>query len=147
MIRTEKEYQDMLRRLEQDKEVMKEQRSRLEKLGLKDSEVNSAMEPVVSFHLQLQEEVEWYKQAKNGKFQPVYNLEQIGSLLIGLRISSGITQKEFATLLGVSEAQVSRDEKNEYHGITVERAQKILETLKTVIEINVKKSDKPRVSA
>lgn len=139
MIRTEKEYQDMLRRLEQDKDVMKEQRKRLEKLGLKDSEVDSAMEPAVSFHHQLQEEVEWYKQVKNGKFQPVYNLEQIGLLLIGLRISSGLTQKGLAALLGVSEAQVSRDENNEYHGITVERAQKILETLKTVIEINVKK--------
>ena len=38
------------------------------------------------------------------------------------------TQKEFAERLKVSQAQVSRDEKNEYHGITVEKAQRILET-------------------
>jgi len=31
--------------------------------------------------------------------------------------------------LGVSEAQVSKDERNEYHGITVEKAQRILEAL------------------
>jgi hypothetical protein len=29
----------------------------------------------------------------------------------------------------VSEAQVSRDERNEYHGVTVDRAQRILEAL------------------
>jgi len=34
-----------------------------------------------------------------------------------------------AERLGVSAAQVSRDERNEYHGITVERAQLILDRL------------------
>jgi transcriptional regulator with XRE-family HTH domain len=36
---------------------------------------------------------------------------------------------ELATLLGVHESQVSRDERNEYGSITVERASRILEAL------------------
>jgi transcriptional regulator with XRE-family HTH domain len=45
-----------------------------------------------------------------------------------VRIYLGISQKDFAEELDVSEAQVSRDEINEYHGITMEKAQRILET-------------------
>jgi transcriptional regulator with XRE-family HTH domain len=55
--------------------------------------------------------------------------------LIGVRIAKGLSQKELAELLGVSEAQVSRDERNEYHGITVERAQYILQ--KMGVQINL----------
>jgi len=45
------------------------------------------------------------------------------------RIANGLTQQELAERLGVSAAQVSCDERNEYHGITAERAQLILERL------------------
>jgi transcriptional regulator with XRE-family HTH domain len=37
--------------------------------------------------------------------------------------AGGLTKRELADRLGVSEAVVCRDERNEYHGITVERAQ------------------------
>ena len=45
------------------------------------------------------------------------------------RIALGLTQQELAERLKVSAAQVSCDERNDYHGITVERAQRILEAL------------------
>lgn len=138
MIRTEKEYQEAQKRLKTDFNVMKEQKRRMKKIGLSDAEIKEAMEPAVSFHQQLKEEVEWYEQVKNGEFHPIGYIEEIGRLLIGLRIFWGLSQKELAKRLNVSEAQVSRDEKNEYHGITIERAQKIFETLKAKIEIDVK---------
>lgn len=142
MIRTEKEYREAQERLKTDLKVMKAQKLRMKKIGLSDAEIKEAMEPAVSFHQQLKEEVEWYKQVKNGEFRPIGYIEEIGRLLIGLRIFRGLSQKELAKRLSVSEAQVSRDEKNEYHGITIERAQKIFETLKAKIEIDVKESDR-----
>jgi transcriptional regulator with XRE-family HTH domain len=39
------------------------------------------------------------------------------------------SQRELAKRLGVPESQVSRDERNEYFGITLERAVRILDAL------------------
>ena len=40
-----------------------------------------------------------------------------------------MSQRELAERLGVSEAQISRDERNKYHGITVDRAQRVLDAM------------------
>lgn len=39
--------------------------------------------------------------------------------------------------LGVSPSQVSRDERNDYHGVSVERAQRVLEALGLQIRVEV----------
>ena len=49
--------------------------------------------------------------------------------MICLRIAKDLSQAELANRLGVDPSQVSRDERNEYHGITLERVAKILEAL------------------
>ena len=82
-----------------------------------------------SFHLQLAEEVESYDRLQRGEFDEIRNLRGIGRLLIGLRIAQGLSQRELAERLGVNESQVSRDERNEYHGVTMERAARILDAL------------------
>ena len=61
----------------------------------------------------------------------------IGQLLIAARIANGMSQRELADRLGVSETQVSRDERNEYHGITVERAQRILDCLNETVTVRL----------
>lgn len=137
MIRTYNEYTEAKKRLMNDLKIMEAQKNKMREIGLSDENIEEAMEPAVSFHHQLKEEVEWYERVKNGDFQPIKYIDEIGQLLIGLRIFFNLTQKELADRLGVSEAQVSRDEKNEYHGITIDRAQKILEALKADIEIRV----------
>jgi DNA-binding transcriptional regulator YiaG len=68
-----------------------------------------------------------HERVRAGDLSPIHDLSAIGQVLIGLRIARNLTQKQLAGRLGVSEAVVSRDEKNEYHGISVERAQRILE--------------------
>jgi transcriptional regulator with XRE-family HTH domain len=50
-------------------------------------------------------------------------------MLIAVRIAQGVTQRELAKRLGVHESQVSRDERNEYFGITLERAARVLDAL------------------
>jgi ribosome-binding protein aMBF1 (putative translation factor) len=97
--------------------------------GLSDEEVERALGPVLFFRAQLEEEMEWYERVRRRDFEIIDNLSAVGKLLIALRIASGLSQKDLAQKLGVSEAQVSRDERNEYHGITVERAQKILDAM------------------
>lgn len=138
MIRTEKEYRDALKRLDEDKEVVRLQKKKMKEMGLSSPQIETAMEPIISFHQQLKDEVKWYEQVKRGFFSPLENVGDIGLLLIGVRIYLGLSQKELAERLNVSEALVSRDERNEYHGITIERAQRILEALGAGIEVRVK---------
>ncbi len=65
------------------------------------------------------------------------NLRGFGHLLISLRIAPGISQRGLAKGLGVHESQVPRDERNEYYGITLERAIKILDALNVRLRTKV----------
>lgn len=129
MIRSETEYQEAVVRLKGEAIRMKEQLTQLKELDLSKEEIKRVMDPVRSFHEQLKEEVESYEKLRRGEFEEVRNFDGIGRLLVALRISQGMTQRELAERLGVHESQVSRDERNEYHGITVERAGRILEAV------------------
>jgi DNA-binding XRE family transcriptional regulator len=129
MIKTEAEYQEIQKRLEKDLEFIKAQRERLEEMKLKPDEVERAMEPAYSFHEQLKEEVQWYEKVKRRDFGIIQDLTGLGPLLIALRIANGISQTELAQRLDVDVSQISRDERNEYHGISIDRAQRVLNAL------------------
>jgi DNA-directed RNA polymerase specialized sigma subunit len=141
VIRSEKEYREAVERLKQDEEVLALQKEKLEGLGLSEEEVRRALEPMLSFRAQLEEEVEWYERVRRRDFGIIRDLSAVGTLLIALRIANGLSQKELAEKLGVSEAQVSRDERNEYHGITVDRAQRVLDAMNETLMSRVE--DKP----
>ena len=129
MIRNEAEYQEASTRLEDECTRLAEHRTRLKEAGLKDDEIKRVIDPMESFHLQLREEVESYERLKRGEFDALDNLRGFGHLLISLRIARGVSQRELAKKLSVHESQVSRDERNEYFGITLERAARILDAL------------------
>jgi ribosome-binding protein aMBF1 (putative translation factor) len=129
MIRNEAEYQEASKRLAEELKRLDEHRSRLKEMGLKGSEIKRVIDPLESFHLQLREEVEAYERLKRGEFEDLENLRGLGQVLITSRIAQGLSQRGLARRLGVHESQVSRDERNEYFGITLERAMKILEAL------------------
>ena len=137
MIRSETEYQAALKRLGQDQSFALKQREALEKANLNYEEIERAMEPLISFYAQLSEEVDWYENVRRRNFAPIQRLSEIGRILIALRIANGLSQRELAEKLGISEAVVSRDERNEYHNITVDRAQKILDALNEVVTSTV----------
>lgn len=145
MIRTDTEYRRTLEQLEQDAEYIRSQRKHFESLGLTEEQVERALQPALTFHEQLKEEVDSYEQMKRGDLGTLYSLTSIGRWLIGSRIARGWNQKELAEALAVSEAQVSRDERNEYYGITVERAQRILETIGLEFQMQ-EADDKPFLS-
>ena len=126
MIRTDLEYRAAIRQIARDESFQADERNRLLAEGATDAEADRALEPITSFHLQLKEDVAEYERLKRGEISPFTGFGQIGRMLVELRIASGMTQRQLAERLGVHESQVSRDERNEYHGITVERVNRIL---------------------
>ncbi|HEX3655828.1 MAG TPA: helix-turn-helix transcriptional regulator [Pirellulales bacterium] len=137
MIRNENEYKEAVARLIAEEKTIAAQTQELEGMGLTPEQIKRVIDPLQSFHLQLAEEVESYERLKRREIQEIRNLRGLGHALICIRIASGLNQRELAEKLGVNESQVSRDERNEYHGITLERAAKILEALGVEIRIGV----------
>jgi len=137
MIRSETEYKEAVRRLKEQDQILGEQKQKLEEMNLGEEEVKRAMDPLRSFRQQLAEEIESYDRLKRGEFDEIRNLRGIGHLLIAARIYRGLSQRELAERLGVHESQISRDERNEYHNITLERATRIIEVLGVEVSSHV----------
>lgn len=129
MLRTDKEYRKAVERLEAEKQRLRQYEHELQEMGLSDAQIQRAMAPQWSFHAQLVDEVDSYESLKRGEFDALKNFEGLGRLLIALRIYKGLTQSELAHKLGIDASQISRDERHEYHGITVERASRILDAM------------------
>ena len=148
MIRNETEYQEASARLAEERARLADHRKRLKEAGLGAAEIQRVIDPMESFHLSLRDEVESYERWKRGEFDDLENLRGLGQLLISLRIAQGITQRDLAKRLNVHESQVSRDERNEYFGITVERAGRILEVLnaRLVTQVEVVPMDESAVA-
>ena len=137
MIRNEAEYQEASARLANERQRLADHRARLKEAGLSAEEIKRVIDPMESFHLQLREEVESYERLKRGEFEELENLQGFGHLLISVRIAQGVSQRELAKRLNVHESQVSRDERNEYFGISLERAVKILDALNVRLHTKV----------
>ena len=144
MIRNEAEYREAAARLEAERHRLADHRTRLKATGLSDEEVKRVTDPLMSFHLQLSEELESYERLKRREFDDLDNLRGMGHLLISLRIAQGLSQRDLAKRLGVHESQVSRDERNEYFGITLERVEKVLDALKVQLRTKIE-IDAPQV--
>ena len=129
MIRTEAEYREAQRRIAEGTQALAKERMRLEQETSSAEEVERVLMPQRSFLMDIEEEVAFYERLRRGEIDELENLHGLGIMLIALRIARGLTQRQLAERLGVHESQVSRDERNEYHGATVERATRILDTL------------------
>jgi DNA-binding XRE family transcriptional regulator len=138
MIRTDKEYNELIHQISQTKELIAKQRKTLAAEGLSEKEIERALAPTMSFSKQFTEELAFYKKLKKGSVPPFESFESIGQALIALRIARGLAQRELAKKLNVTEAQVSRDERNEYQGITIERAQRVLDALGATVKVELK---------
>jgi hypothetical protein len=67
MIRTEAEYQEALRRAQEGRAFVAEERGALAAQGLTPEEVSRALEPVLSFQAQREDEVACYEAASQGR--------------------------------------------------------------------------------
>ena len=140
MLKNEAEYRRAVEEVTQQRGRLQQQTDRLRGEGLSDEQVRVAMEPLWAYHRQLAADIERYERIKRGEFDVLRNLERLGELLIAVRIYLGLTQAELAERLGVEPSVVRRDERNEYHGVTLERAAKILNVmgveLRTSVEVS-----------
>lgn len=144
MIRNETDYKEAVKRIREEALRLKGERAKLEELDLSKEDIKRVLDPMRSFQEQLKEEVASYERLKRGEFDELHNFDGIGRLLIALRIAKGVSQRDLAERLGTHESQVSRDERNEYHGITVERASRILEALRVELRSIVETVEKVR---
>ncbi len=144
MIKTEKEYLEAKKRLVQEFQAIANHQTKLKENGLNEDQIKLAIDPLASFAHQLKEEVEEYEQLRRGNFKVLENFYGIGRTLVALRIFKGLKQKDLAEKLGIKDSQLSRDERNEYYGASIEKIQKVLDalnvTLKTKIEYSYKDS-------
>lgn len=140
MIKTEHEYLEAKQRLEAEFKKIAEHKNKIKKAGLTKDQVKLALDPLSSFAMQLQEEVEEYEKLKRGQFDIIENLNGLGHMLVALRIFKGVKQKELADRMNVTESQVSRDERNEYHGASIEKIQKVLNALDVKLKSKVENS-------
>jgi DNA-binding XRE family transcriptional regulator len=130
MIRSKREYETSIMKLKQNDDAIAKQKSQLENMNLSEADRDLILSPMLNFRNQLKKEIEAYERIKNQDWNFILslaNFHNIGRFLIALRIAFGLTQKELANLLGVTEAQISKDERNEYHGISYEKAGRIME--------------------
>lgn len=137
MIKTDSAYETAISRLKMDREHLDRKRQDLANEGLNPSQVENVLEAESSFHLQLREEVEWYERVRRGDLEEARRLTDIGRTLIALRIAAGCSQRDLAQALKVDESQVSRDERNEYYHVTLQKAQQVIDALHGKIRIMV----------
>jgi hypothetical protein len=62
MTNLENDYRKALERLEQDANYIQHQREHLESIGIVGEQLERAMQPALSFHEQLKEEVDFFEQ-------------------------------------------------------------------------------------
>jgi DNA-binding XRE family transcriptional regulator len=126
MIYSDTEYQKALQQIADSDKYFESEGKKLSKKGYSVEEIERLLSPSMSIMEDLKNDIDWYERMKRGDLG-TGDLEYLGRMLIGLRIASGLTQKELANCLEISGEEVIRNEQNEYHGIRISQAQEILD--------------------
>lgn len=136
-IRSDAMYTKHLNKVKEHNNFVEEERKRFKEMGLDEETSNLAIQPAVSLLESLKEDLQEYEQVKRGEFKKSYSYEELGNLLVAYRVYKGLTQAELGEKMNTSESQVSRDERNEYFGASVEKILKIIKALELDLEIKI----------
>lgn len=136
MIRNQREYEEAIREHTAAKDRLARLRASLEQQGYDESTIADLMDSELAFAAQLIDEISAYERVCKRQFETV-PLQGLGRLLINLRIANGLKQRDLAARLSVDPSIVSRDERNEYRGLTLDRAEKIIEALEEHVFLTV----------
>lgn len=147
MIRNDSEYKRVLQQIEEARAHYHAQKASFQEQGVPADSAELVLQATDTFILGLQEDAQNYDRAKRGELAPLHDLRHIGHWLISARIAKRLSQKELADRLSVSEAQVSRDERNEYSRISVERAQTILDSMGVEFQITEQSQRRAKVES
>jgi transcriptional regulator with XRE-family HTH domain len=138
MIRSESEYRDAVSRSARAAEQLAQHSRELSDKGMSPCEIENNVALMESLQEDLQDDIKRYERYREGDLSGLKSLREIGDLLIAARIARGLSQRDLAERLGIHESQVSRDERNEYQGISCERAAQVLEALSVDLELGAK---------
>ncbi|MDO8551652.1 MAG: hypothetical protein Q7S03_03180 [bacterium] len=136
MIRTQEGYERALAEIRALNESFASRRAVLEEKGFAPEEIERVIEPLKAFGEGLGEDVFWYERMLKGEFVPP-NFGGLGLLLIGLRVNRKLTVKELGVLLRMGGDEVDRHERNEWFGISVQMAEKIITALGFKVQLQV----------
>lgn len=128
VIKTEQEYQRTKKAVANESRLYAAEKEKLVQQGYTQEEAERLMSHGMVVHEQKKEELRQYERFQQGDFRDIEG--DIGKLLIAFRIYRGMTQAELARRLEVSPSQVSMDESNEYHGLSVKKMRHIMDILK-----------------
>jgi len=129
MMKTEKEYEAAKLQLSKLNELYESQLKDLKSKGLTPAQAKDSLSSSLTYAKQCQEEVDLYEKLKKGELPPLEHFSTKGKYFVAARVAKGMTQRELAEKLGVKESAVSRDERNEYHGMSVEKMERLAQVL------------------
>jgi len=139
LIRNDKQREQSLQTLQGMQTALKKAKKKFQSEGYSTKEVKELLDPQRCLYDDIQQEIEIYDRWKAGDLTDfeAAPLEDLGRFLIAARIARGISQRELAQKLEVNESTISRDERNDYHGISIPRAVKILAALEVGVVMDV----------
>lgn len=129
MIRSEAEYRKAQRDVGLALEMLEEEQRHWLAEGMTANEALAMLEPMRLRIAELNDRIALFERVRAGDLSMFATFEHVGEALIAARLARGLNQRQFADLIGVHESQVSRDERNEYHGVGRERLGDLMETL------------------
>jgi ribosome-binding protein aMBF1 (putative translation factor) len=139
MLRSDASYHETQRLLQDLDALLAASRAEYESQALAADDVDRLLQPLVIKRAALAEALEGYERTRRREFPVIYDLNDLGRMLIAARVASGLTQRELAARLGVSETQVSRDERFVYRAVSVTRAQRILDVLGERVRVSLER--------
>ena len=90
---------------------------------------------------ELREQVERYDVLKKAGPGPFHgDLGSLGPYLVDARVAAGLTQKDLAKKLGVSQPMVFKYELSEYRSCTVEVIEKVIAALGLDLDVEIKRA-------
>jgi transcriptional regulator with XRE-family HTH domain len=132
MIKNERQYQITKAQAEKFAQVLAqfaehgEENKQMHPL-LQQAQMDALQSQLDDLHAQLEE----YEALRSGRFSVIEldSFEELPRILIQARISSGLSQKELAELLGLKEQQIQRYEATEYASASFERLKEVIAAL------------------
>ena len=97
--------------------------------GVEGAALDLAMRDKVQEQERLRQDIERYKRLRDSSVAPHWKLAELPVLFFALRTRLNMTQREFAGLLGIPGANLSRDEHTDYENISFARMVRCLDRL------------------
>jgi len=129
MLRTEKELEGAKKQLSKLNELYETQMTELQGKGLSKKQAEESLSSSFTYAKQCQEEIDLYERLKKGELPPEDHFASLGRYFVAARIARKMTQRQLAERLNVKESAVSRDERNEYHGMSTDKMYKVAAVL------------------